>query len=232
MSKMKVIELKKSFDTYEALSDITFELTEATITGLIGKNGAGKTTLIKCLTLFYKDYEGDILVDEKPINISSSEISYIPDVPVYYEELTLYEHLKFVSSMYETIDEVDALVDKLCLREYLDKFPQELSKGTLQRMMVILSLLRKCKVLIADEPFSGLDPSQISALQNLFLEMKDKGITILISSHQLSIVQEICNRYVIIKNGKTIYETSENSLKNQTDDIESLYYNLLEKEEI
>ena len=232
MCKIKVVGLKKSFDTYVALSDVTFELPQGTITGLIGKNGAGKTTLIKCLTLFYKDFKGDILIDEKPINKSLNQISYIPDIPVYYEELTLYEHLQFISSMYETKEEVDTLVDKLCLREYLDKFPQELSKGTLQRMMVILALLREYKVLIADEPFSGLDPSQILTLKNLFLELKDKGKTILISSHQLSIVQEICNRFVIIENGKSIYETNENALENETDDIESLYYNLLESEEV
>ncbi len=225
MSTLKIENLNKSFDNFNILKNINCILPSGTITGLIGNNGAGKTTLIKCLTSFYEDYTGEISIGNT-FNITADKISYIPDIPVYYEELTLGEHARFISAMYGNSEKVDGLIGKLDLRSYLNKFPQELSKGTLQRMMILLALLRKYELLIADEPFSGLDPTQVLNVKNLFLSEKNQGKTVLISSHQLNIVQEICDRFIIIDNGNIVYETPnpDNSMESSNENIEELYH--------
>ncbi len=199
--------LTKYFSGTLVLKDISFSLPNGTITGIIGKNGAGKTTIIKCITSFYDDYVGEILLvnGNNQRLLSINDIAYVPDKPVYYEELNLDEHLKFISAMNNTQFEVDSLIDRFSLKEYLNKFPHELSKGTLQRMQICLAILRNADLIIADEPFDGLDPLQVQILKNEFLKLKELGKTILVSSHQLDLIQKICDRYVIIDSGKVVY---------------------------
>lgn len=168
------LELKNvryAYDKQLVLKDINFGIEKGNITGLIGANGAGKTTTILNLTKKLTPQSGEILVDGnnlKDIKISNIKTAYIPDEPVYYEELTLLEHLQFVKALYpkNKID-IDQIIEMLELNEHLYKIPCMLSKGTLQKMMIALALIRDYDLLIADEPFNGLDPKQINIFKNI-----------------------------------------------------------------
>ncbi len=225
MSAVKYINVNKKIDSISILNDINFEINKGAITGLIGKNGAGKTTIINCLTAFDFDYNGEIRFSEIIKSEIYTKISYIPDKPVYYEELTVMEHIKFISVMNQTESKVSDLIAAFNLVDYLNHFPSELSKGTLQRLMIILALLKDFSILIADEPFSGLDPSEVFNLQNELKKIKAEGKTILVSSHQLAVVQRICDNYILIDKGRVVHQTQKGKAN---ENIEELYSNLIE----
>ena len=122
--------------------------------------------------------------------------------PVFYEELSLAEHLHFTKAIYPDGDySVQEILEKFDLSAHQNKIPSALSKGTRQKLMIAMALLREYQLLIADEPFSGLDPKQISVLKELLSEQARKGKTILLSSHLLDVVENICDRYVVIRQG-------------------------------
>ncbi len=203
------LELKNvnfSYGDSNVLMDISFSLERGTITGLIGSNGAGKTTTILNIIKKLEPDSGEIIIENKPIKEISDEdmqIAYIPDNPVYYEELTVLEHIKFVQSLYSTPDSiVNDLIKRLDINQHLNKIPSMLSKGTLQKLMLLLAMVRKYKLLIADEPFNGLDPKQISVLKELLLQEKNNNKAVLLSTHLLDVVEDLCDSYIIIDEGR------------------------------
>lgn len=226
--------ISKKFDEFYAIKDISFSIEKNTITGLIGSNGAGKTTALKCMLNYYNDYSGNIKIfgiDSTNIIDSDNIISYIPDKPVYYDELTVMEHIEFISVIYNTENSIEYFIDKLELSRHLNKFPYELSKGNLRKLVIISALLRKYEILIADEPFEGLDPKQIKILRDLFLELKNNGKTIIISTHLLSIIEPICDSYIMLNNGELLSSGNIDDILNskKINTLEELYMFILEK---
>lgn len=201
-----------------ALDDVSFEVGAGEIVGLIGKNGAGKTTSLKIAAGFISEYSGDVQVNDILMSSRNAEcrlISYIPDSPVFYEFMTLRENLAFVEDLYPQHDwpKTSDLIDIFELDEHLDKMPNKLSKGTKQKMSISMALLRDYSILLADEPFSGLDPENISNLKQLLIELKKIGKGILVSTHLLNMVESFCDRYVILDKGKLIASGDEEKLK-------------------
>src|SRR5699024_9050845 len=142
------------------------------------------------------DYTGKITVfdkENKGIGQEDNIFAYIPDTPVYYEELTVSEHLDFISRMYHTEKKVEKLIKDFELESHLNKFPHELSKGNQQKLLIGCALLRNYELLISDEPLSGLDPRQLSSLRERFLELKDEGKTIILSTHLLALIENLCD---------------------------------------
>ena len=232
MKEMAIVfeKVGKSYGKIEALKGISFSVPKGLVTGLLGSNGSGKTTSIKCILDFYSDYSGKISVlgeDAKLISKEFRVISYIPDRPVYYEELTVEEHFEFISAMYETGERVNRLVEAFELKNHLHKFPHELSKGTVQKLIICCALLRNFEIIIADEPFDGLDPKQIIKLRDVFKSLADEGKTVLLSSHLLSVVEPICDYYIIIDDGNLI---SQGFTDDEVNSLEELYVNMIESE--
>lgn len=222
-------KVSKIFGKIKALDNISFCVPKGKITGLIGSNGSGKTTSLKCLLGFYDDYIGTITIDgesSKEIIDSQQLISYIPDKTVLYEELTVNEHFSFISAMYGSEDRIDNLIDKFSLSPHLDKFPHELSKGTAQKVLIGCALLRNFDILVADEPFEGLDPIQIVVVKNIFEELRDSGKTILVSTHLLSIIEPICDNYIMLDQGTLLASGNIKSVLSKTpncNNLEELY---------
>lgn len=208
MRTMTFERVSKSYGKILALDDISFNFGEGEIVALIGANGAGKTTTIRLITRYLTPDKGKILIDGKDIYDIAAKIypiAYIPDEPVYYEFMTVAEHFHFIESMYVNGEyKTEQLISRLSLGEHINKTPNTLSKGTKQKLMICAALLRSFDFLIADEPFSGLDPNQINVLKQLLLEQRARGKAILISTHLLDMIERFCDKYVILDKGKVI----------------------------
>ncbi|WP_394268509.1 ABC transporter ATP-binding protein [Anaerococcus nagyae] len=209
MNNIEIKNLNLKLGNNDILNNISFDIIAGKITGFIGNNGAGKTSLIKCLTSFYRNYDGSININNQ--DLKTIHISYITDSPVYYEELTFGEHIEFISAINESKELIDYYIDLFEVRRYLNHFPSELSKGTLQKMMIILALLRNKELLIADEPFTGLDPSQVDVFKEELIRLRNEGSAILISSHQLDLIDQICDNFIFIKEGKIVHNYYKSS---------------------
>lgn len=217
-----------------ALNNVSFRVPEGRIVGLIGANGAGKTTALRHIIRYLRPDSGKILYDGNDLfslKNTSFPVSYIPDAPVFYEELSVLEHLVFVSTMYQTRKDVSGIVEKMDLERDLDKVPSVLSKGAKQKLMIACALLRRFGLLIGDEPFSGLDPKQIRVLKDTLLEQKEIGKTVMISSHLLAMIEDICDYYILLDRGVLIGEGSKEVLMRETGipSLEAIYMRLVGK---
>ena len=208
MHKLSFDNVSKSYSNEAfAIANVTFEVMGGEILGLIGPNGAGKSTVIKIAAKLLKQYSGIVALDEININEIDDEhylVSYIPDIPVYFDFMTLGEHLDFVDDLYKKqgVMSKEQIISTLTLSSHLSKHPGSVSKGTLQKLMIALALLRPFDLLIADEPFSGLDPEHILTLRDIFLNVKKQGKGVLLSTHRLEIADSYCDRYVLLDSGK------------------------------
>lgn len=157
--------------------------------------------------------EGNIYFNQQNIkSLKNKEyrVAYIPDAPVYFEQLTVLENLQFICAAYEQDEtKIMPLIKRLDLIDYMDLLPDELSKGNKQKIMIAGALLREFDILIADEPFIGLDSLRIKVLKEIFLEEKAKGKIILVSTHSLDLAQTFCDQYVILRKGKVILQADE-----------------------
>lgn len=193
------------------LKEISFEVRDHELVGLIGLNGAGKSTTIKEIMGLLEPQAGMITLDgltlKKEAEAYRKKIGYIPETPVLYEELTLKEHIEVTAMAYDIPQEVAQARAKKLLKTFrlenrMDWFPANFSKGMKQKVMILCALLIEPSLLIVDEPFLGLDPLAIHALLTLFDEMKQTGVSILMSTHVLATAEKHCDRFVILHEGK------------------------------
>lgn len=209
MGILEVRGLAKSFAAVHALKGVSFTVRSGAVVGLIGPNGAGKTTLLKCILGLVRYERGEILLNGRPLagrKEMAAQISYIPEQPVYYEELTVEENLSLYAMLSgiprrEFAEKKAMLVDCLALAEHLPKLPDQLSKGNKQKLMIAMAFLKSFQLLLADEPFSGLDPVMIRRLKDLFLAVKEEKKTVLLSTHLLDLAQTICDEYIFLDHG-------------------------------
>lgn len=229
-----------AYDSIQALDNLSFSCEKGQIVGLVGENGAGKTTAIKNIVRFLQPDSGTIYLGGTEINklkIESYPVSYIPDTPVFYEELSLLEHLYFTKAIYPSNNiSVEKILDWFEMREHSNKIPSVLSKGTRQKLMIAMALLREYELLIADEPFTGLDPKQIVVLKQLLIQQKDSGKLVILSSHLLDVVENICDLFVIMKKGKLLAFGTKAALMNAaglslSEPLENLYMKLVNHNE-
>lgn len=228
-----------SYSKTLALAGVSFGIEKGEIVGLIGANGAGKTTTILNIIRYLQPQNGKISIDG--INVAEIKnenfaVSYIADSPVFYDELTLLEHLHFLKALYPGNGlSIEGLIEKLELREHLSKVPSALSKGTKQKLMIALALLRNYELLIADEPFTGLDPKQISVFKQILKDCKNEKKAILLSTHLLDMAEGICDRYIMLSQGRVIACGSKSQIINtrslgNDSTLEQVYLSLIERE--
>lgn len=198
--------LKKVFGTFEAVSDVSFCAQAGKIVGLLGPNGAGKTTTIRMLTGYLKPSSGQVLIEGKKISEQNKiNIGYLPESPPIYPELKVCETLKFWAGVKEVKDyRKDTILEQCGLTDVSNKLCGQLSKGFKQRVGLAIALISNPQILILDEPTSGLDPLQIAEMRSLIMNLKDAGRAVILSSHVMQEVSEICTDVVIVSKGQVV----------------------------
>ncbi|MGT2926801.1 ABC transporter ATP-binding protein [Streptococcus cuniculipharyngis] len=195
------------------LREVSFDVASGELVGLIGLNGAGKSTTINEIIGLLRPYQGRIslgglTLEEDGANYRR-QIGYIPETPSLYEELTLKEHLETVAMAYDlNVEQALLRAEKLLkvfrLQDKLDWFPVDFSKGMKQKVMIVCALMVEPGLLIVDEPFLGLDPLAIKDLTDLLLAEKAEGTAILMSTHVLDSAEKMCDRFVILHQGRVL----------------------------
>lgn len=231
-----VNSVSKSYASQKALNNISFSADKGQIIGFLGPNGAGKSTMMKILTGFIKPNEGAVFVDDidvlkNPI-AAQKVIGYLPEHNPLYAEMYVREYLQFQAAIYKVAkSQIEDCIEKVGLTLEADKKIHQLSKGYQQRVGIAAAILHNPKVLILDEPTTGLDPNQIVEIRALIQELgKDK--TVLFSTHIMQEVEAVCDRVIIIKKGQILVDKKLKELQDSKQQIIEVTYNTSCDEEI
>ncbi|CAH2713553.1 ABC-type transporter ATP-binding protein EcsA [Neobacillus rhizosphaerae] len=243
MSLLSIENLVGGYTRNPVLKDVSFEVQEGELVGLIGLNGAGKSTTIKHIIGLMEQHQGVIKIKGKSF-IEDKEayrkmFTFVPETPVLYEELTLEEHLRLTAMAYgldESLykERVTTLLSEFRMEKRLKWFPAHFSKGMKQKVMIMCAFLVQPSLYIVDEPFVGLDPLGIQSLLDLMRKMKENGAGILMSTHILATAEKYCDRFIILHEGKihakgTIEELREQFLMPSAS-LDDLYIQLTKEE--
>jgi len=221
---ISVIELCRAYGEVTAVQGLSFDAAAGEIVGLIGPNGAGKTTTLRCLAGILVPTSGRIVVGGhdmagSPIE-AKKQLAFMPDEPHLFEYMTVQEHLRLIGRLYglADIDErARPLLDELELRGKEQLLPGELSRGMRQKVVIACGLVRDPPLLLFDEPLTGLDPIGIRRMRDTIVRRARDGAAVLLSSHLLPLVQEICTRVLIMDRGRKIADGSVEQLAARAD---------------
>lgn len=228
----------KTYGREKALKDLSFAIEEPGIYGLLGSNGAGKSTTIRLALNQIERTSGRITVDDvdvRQLKPTQNLFAYIPDEPIYYEELTVREHFEFIAGIYKQNADISSLVKRLELEPHLNKMPDALSKGTRQKLSIGCALLRSFDILLADEPFTGLDPRQIAMFKLILKELTVQGKIVILSTHLLRMVDSNCKKLIVLHHGElkgfgTLQELKAKCGLPSNASIEDVYFSLTGEE--
>lgn len=233
---LKVSQLTGGYTRKAVIKDVSFEVKKGEIVGLIGLNGAGKSTTIKHIMGLMEPFSGEIEVDgltllKDPIAYRK-QIAFVPETPMVYRNLTLKEHLEITAMAYDIpfdtlLDRANPLLKLFRLEERMDWFPDDFSKGMKQKVMITCAFVIDPTLLVIDEPFIGLDPIAMMDLETLLLEEKEKGNSILMSTHVLTNAEKICDSFVILHDGVVFAQGTTEELAREFNlpnaDLETIY---------
>lgn len=207
---LKVENVTKYYGDLKAVDNLSFEVEDGCIFGLLGLNGAGKTTTFRMIMGLIDDYTGSITLDGKKIDYSMTDkIGFLTEERSLLTKMTVIEQVKFYAILKnmkeeDIVKKLDYYLDKFGISEYKYKKIKELSKGNQQKIQFITSIIHEPKLLILDEPFSGLDPINVELFKKEILELKKKGTSIIFSSHRMEHVELFCEKLVVLVKGKTV----------------------------
>jgi ABC-2 type transport system ATP-binding protein len=210
MQAVIVSNVSKSFNRTKAVEDLSFEVQQGEIFGLLGPNGAGKTTTIRMVLNLYRPDTGEISILGGPMTEEKkARIGYLPEERGLYQDVPLERCLLYLASL-KGVPEREA---RAPLKGYLQRFDleahknkkiKELSKGMQQKAQLISTILHQPEMIIIDEPFTALDPINVQLVKELILELRQKGVTIIMSTHQMHLVEELCDRILLINAGRNV----------------------------
>lgn len=209
---LEVKNISKSFYRKVALDDVSLQVNSGEIFGLLGPNGAGKTTLIRVINRIIEPdkgsvrFQGDLMTEQHLI-----QIGYLPEERGLYRSMTVEDHALFLGrlrglSKSDVKRQFEYWIERFGISEWRKKRIEELSKGMAQKVQFVCTVLHEPKLLILDEPFSGFDPINVELIKQELIEMRAKGKTIILSSHNMKSVEEICDRVALIHQSKKIME--------------------------
>ena len=214
--------LRKYYATQKAVDDISFTIERGSIFGLLGPNGAGKTTLLRMITgIFYPD-GGEIVLDGRPFDALNDiqKIGYMPEERGLYKKMKIGEQALYLAqlkglSKAEATEKIKYWFKKFEMETWWNKKVEDLSKGMSQKLQFVITVLHEPKLIILDEPFSGLDPVNANLIKDEIYALAKKGATIIFSTHRMEQVEEICDHIVLVNLGKKILDGSVSSIKQQ-----------------
>lgn len=218
----KIIEVKgvsKSYGKKIALDNLSLEVEKGDIFGLLGPNGAGKTTLIRMINQITTPDSGEILFGGEPLSEKHiKDVGYLPEERGLYKKMKVGQQALYLSELKgmrpkDARKELDIWLQKFEIADWYNKKVQELSKGMQQKVQFITTVMHHPKLLIFDEPFSGFDPLNADLIKTNILELREKGATIMFSTHNMESVEQICDKIVLINKSKNILSGSVNEIK-------------------
>ena len=221
---ISVEHLRRTYGAFAAVDDLSFTVRSGEIVGLIGPNGAGKTTTLRTLAGILRPTSGRVRIDdhdlaEEPLE-AKKRLAFMPDEPHLFEYLTVEEHLRLIARLYGVEDfnrRARALLDELELAGKEKSLPGELSRGMRQKVVIACGLVRNATTLLFDEPLTGLDPIGIRRMRETIVARGKAGAAILLSSHLLHLVEEICTRVIIMDRGRKIADGTVGELRSRAD---------------
>ncbi|MEO6789286.1 MAG: ABC transporter ATP-binding protein [Chthoniobacteraceae bacterium] len=219
--------LTKLYGDITAVSDLTFTVEPGKVMGLVGPNGAGKTTALRCMSGIIPATHGSIEIDghdlrDDPLG-AKKLLAFFPDEPRLFDYLTVRQHLEFTARLYQVRDAADRsreLLDALEMTEKANALPTELSRGMKQKVALACGFLHQPRVMFFDEPLTGLDPLAIRRTKDLIVQKSRDGVAIIISSHLLHLLEEVCSHVLILKRGKKIAHGTLDEIRAQHRDGE------------
>jgi ABC-2 type transport system ATP-binding protein len=201
--------LTKLYGDFAAVRDLSFAVRPGEVMGLVGPNGAGKTTTLRCLSGIIPATSGTIIISGHDMAFdpiaAKRQLSFFSDEPRLFDYLTVRQHLEFTGRLYQVKDARERgqeLLDLLDLADKADKLPAELSRGMKQKAAIACGFLHRPQVMFFDEPLTGLDPLAIRRTKDLINQQAKQGVAILISSHLLHLLEEVCSHVLIVKRGE------------------------------
>ena len=218
---LKIENVTKSYSNHLAVDQVSFDMPAGCIFGLLGPNGAGKTSLIRIITTITRADSGTIWLDgEQLSNEHPNYIGYMPEERGLYKKMKVGDHLLYLAqlkglSKSRAKEEINHWFTKFEISDWWDKKVEELSKGMQQKIQFIATIIHRPKLLILDEPFSGLDPINTNLIKDEIHELNKNGTSIIFSTHRMEQVEEICERIVLINAGKNVLEGEVKAIKNQ-----------------
>lgn len=241
---INIENISKKYKDFNAVDKLNIKIKDGSIVALVGPNGAGKTTTINMLIGIITMSEGNIFINgisvKENIMAIKKQIGYVSDDENKFLSLKAIEYLNFVADMYKICESerkniILSLSERFNIKDDLETRMDKFSKGMKQKIMIIASLLHNPKVWILDEPFTGLDPKTSYELKIFMKEYASKGNIVILSSHILEIVENLCDEVILIKKGKTLYFGNINNLKEEFNNrytLEQIYMEVFENEGI
>ena len=219
MNLLQLENVHKKFGDFTAVSDISFSIEKGSIYGLLGPNGAGKTTTLRMIMDMIAPDAGSITFsNNRHIRDFLDQIGYLPEERGLYRKMKVRDVILFIAELkglykQQALGEIERWLEKMQLSEWANKRVDELSKGMAQKIQFITTVIHKPELIILDEPFSGLDPINMTLLKDMMLELRDSGSTIIFSTHVMEQVEKLCDRICLIHQGKVLLEGELRAVK-------------------
>lgn len=219
MSILSLRNVVKRYSNHTAVDNVTFDMQSGRIFGLLGPNGAGKTSLIRMITSITRADEGEILIAGEPLNaIHPTQIGYLPEERGLYKKMKVGEQLLYLArlkglSSKDARDKLNFWLEKFEITDWWGKKVEELSKGMQQKVQFIATVVHDPKLMILDEPFSGLDPVNTNLIKDEIHNLNQNGTSIIFSTHRMEQVEEVCQDIVLINKGKVVLEGGVKEVK-------------------
>lgn len=205
---IEICEITKRYGDFTAVQNLSFSVRAGEVLGLVGPNGAGKTTTLRCIAGIVPPTLGRVLIDGIELSrdpvAAKQRLAFLPDEPRLFEHLTVEQHLNFVARLYQVRDwqaRAEPILAELEMADKRNLMPGELSRGMKQKLVIACGLLHAPKAIIFDEPLTGLDPGGIRRMKATILRLAQEGAAIILSSHLLSLLEEVCSHVLILKQG-------------------------------
>jgi ABC-2 type transport system ATP-binding protein len=209
---LKAQHLNKTYTDHKAVIDFDLEVRSGEIYTILGQNGAGKSSVLRMLSGIFLPDSGKL-----ELNITK-KIGYLPEERGLYQNMKVFDHLNYLLKLKGMEEKklrsiIQSSLAKVGLEDWQNKQLKQLSKGMQQKVQFLAAILHEPELVILDEPFSGLDPVSLKSICEIILDLKTKGVGIIISAHQMGILEEICDHYIFLKKGQTVWKGNRNELK-------------------